>query len=233
MDAKVEEQFDGGTYYFSSANAPSSDTGVHDTHLKFTKSLLNRSPPTLLAYGGEYKSGRGLLLEDVLPTAFPFGLGGPRMPRRNAVSLEKCLAHYGRLSLNQFMRGDFCLIANHMLDRQLSYTSGKVKCRANIDGVPLAEKISQLTVKDFEEVVSGSNTSNSATSQLLTSVSASCKAMGHTSEAAAYWRRIFFALSDRYGMNAFMLTVTPNDLHTFSVKVLALSGEKVREDRVQ
>ena len=229
VDAKIEEQFESGTYYFSSANAPSSDTGVHDTHLKFTKSLLNRTPPTLLAYGGEYKSGRGLLLENVLPTAFPFGLGGPRMPRRNAVSLEKCLAHYGRLSLTQFMRGDFCLIANHMLDRQLSYTSGKVKCRANIDGVTLAEKISQLTVKDLEDVASGSNTSNSATSQLLTSVSASCKAMGHTSEAAAYWRRIFFALSDRYGMNAFMLTVTPNDLHTYSVKVLAVPSEKVRE----
>ena len=98
-------------------------------------------------------------LEDVLPTAFPFGLGGPRMPRRAGVSLEKCLAHYGRLSLNQFLRGDFCLIANHMLDRQLSYTSGKVKCRAYIDGVPLAEKISRLTVKDLEDVVSGSNTS--------------------------------------------------------------------------
>jgi hypothetical protein len=229
VDAKIEEQFDGGTYYFSSANAPSSDTGVHDTRLKFTKSLLNRTPPTLLAYGGDYKSGRGLLLEDVLPTAFPFGLGGPAMPRRTGTSLEKCLAHYGRLSLNQFMRGDFCLITNHMLDRQLSYTSGKVKCRAYIDGVPLAEKISQLTVKDLEDVVSGTNTSNSATSQLLKSVSASCKAMGHTSEAAAYWRRIYFALSDRHGMNAFMLTVTPNDLHTFSVKVLAVPSEKVRE----
>ena len=102
-----------------------------------------------------------------------------------------------------------------MLDRQLSYTSGKVKCRAYIDGVPMAEKISRLTVKDLEDVVSGSNTSNTATSQLLQSVSASCKAMGHTSEAAAHWRRIFFALSDRNGINACMLTVTPNDLNTF------------------
>jgi hypothetical protein len=229
VDAKIEEDFDGGSYYFSSANDPSSDTGVHNTHLKFTKSLLNRTPPTLLAYGGEYKSGSGLLLEDVLPTAFPFGLGGPRMLRRSAISFENCLAHYGRLSLNQFMKGDFCLIANHMLNRQLSYTSGKVKCRAYIDGTQLAEKISRLTVKDLEDVASGTNTSNSATSHILKSVSASCKAMGHTSEAAAHWRRIFFALSDRHGMNALMLTVTPNDLHTFSVKVLAVPMEKVRE----
>ena len=75
VDENIENEFDGGTYYFSSANDPSNDTGVHDTRLKFTKSLLNRTPPTLLAYGGEYKSGSGLLIEDVLPTAFPFGLG--------------------------------------------------------------------------------------------------------------------------------------------------------------
>ena len=149
------------------------------------------------------------------------------MPRRAQVSIEKSLAHYGRLSLPQFMKGDYCLLASHMLDRQRSYTSAKVKCRANIDGVPLAEKISQLTVKDLEDVVSGDNT-NSIANQLLTSVSASCKAMGHTSEAAAHWRRIYFALNDRHGLNAFMLTVTPNDLASFSVRVIALAGKEVR-----
>ena len=147
--------------------------------------------------------------------------------RRTKISMEACLKHYGRLSLPQFMRGDFCLLANSMLDRQLSYTSGKVKCRSNIGGVPLAEKISQLTVKDLEDVVSGDNT-NSTANQLLTSVSASCKAMGHTSEAAAHWRRVYFALGDRCGMNAVMLTVTPNDLASFSVRVIALAGEEVR-----
>ena len=149
------------------------------------------------------------------------------MPRRTQVSIEKSLAHYGRLSLQQFLRGDYSLLANSMLDRRLSYTSGKVKCRSNIGGVPLAEKISRLTVKDLEDVVSGDNT-NSIANQLLTSVSASCKAMGHTSEAAAHWRRIYFALNDRHGLNAFMLTVTPNDLASFSVRVIALAGKEVR-----
>ena len=227
VDKDTEKQFDGGTYYFSSANAPSSDTGVYDTQVKFTQSLQNSTPPQLLVYGGDYKSGHGLRLEDVIPTAFPFGLGGLAMPRRTEISTECCLAHYGRLSLDQFKRGDFCLISHHMLDRQLSYTSGSVKCRANIDGVPLAEKISQLTVKDLEDVVSGATT-NSVANQLLSSVSVSCKAMGHTSEAAAHWRRIFFALGDRHGLNPFMLTVTPNDLASFSVRVIAFSGQKVR-----
>ena len=228
LDKETESQFDGGTYYFSSANTSTQDTGVFGTELKFTKSLLERTPPTLLAYGGDYKGGRDLRLEDIIPTAFPWGLGGPSMKkRRTKISLELTLAHYGRLSLDQFMKGDFCLMASHMLDRRLSYTSGKVKCRSNIDGIPLAEKISRLTVKDLENVVSGDNT-NAIANQLLTSVSASCKAMGHTSEAAAHWRRIYFALSDRYGLNAFMLTVTPNDLVNFTVRVIALAGEEVR-----
>jgi len=226
IDKEKEGRF-GGTYHFSSAYAPSQDTGVHNTQLKFTKSLLERTPPTLLAYGGDYASGSRLELENIIPTAFPWGIGGPTMPRRNRISRELRLAHYGRLSLDQFMKGDFCLLANHMLDRQLSYTSAKVKCRTNIDGVPLAEKVSRLTVKDLEDVVSGDNT-NSIANQLLTSVSASCKAMGHTSEAAAHWRRVYFALSDRHGLNAFMLTVTPNDLVNFSVRVIALAGEPVR-----
>ena len=149
------------------------------------------------------------------------------MPRRTQVSIEKSLAHYGRLSLDQFMKGDFCLLVSHMLDRRLSYTSGKLKCRSNIDGIPLAEKISGLTVKDLEDVVSGADTNSTAT-QLLSSVSASCKAMGHTSEAAAHWRRVYFALGDRQGLNAVMLTVTPNDLASFSVRVIALAGKEVR-----
>jgi len=227
VDSTIERQFDGGTYYFSSANAPSSDTGVYGTQLKFAKSLLERTPPTLLAYGGDYTSSQSLKLENAIPSAFPWGRGGPDMSRRTPASLEACLKHYGRISLPQFMKGDFCLLASHMLDRRLSYTSGKVKCRSNIDGMPLAEKISLLTVKDLEDVVSGANT-NSTAIQLLSSVSASCKAMGHTSEAAAYWRRIYFALNDRHGLNPFMLTVTPNDLASFSVRVIALAGEEVR-----
>lgn len=231
VDSKVEGQFDGGTYYFSSAYAPSSDTGVYGTQLEFTKSLLERTPPTLLVNGGDYTSGNSLKLENAIPTAFPWGLGDPEMPRRTQVSIEKSLAHYGRLSLDQFMRADFCLLTNNMLDRRLSYTSGKLKCRANIDGVPLAEKISRLTAKDLEDVVSGADTNSTAT-QLLSSVSASCKAMCHTSEAAAHWRRTYFALSDRCGLNAVMLTVTPNDLANFTVRVIALAGKEVRVHKI-
>jgi len=227
VDNAIEKRFDGGTYYFSSANTPSIDTGVCGTQLKFTKSLLERTPPTLLAYGGDYASRNGLELENIIPASFPWGLGAPNMKRRTQVSPEACLEHYGRLSLEQFMKGDFCLFATHMLDRRLSYTSGKVKCRSNVDGVPLAEKVSLLTVKDLEDVVSGDDT-NVIANQLLSSVSVSCKAMGHTSEAAAHWRRIYFALSDRHGLNAFMLTITPNDLASFSVRVIALAGDPVR-----
>jgi hypothetical protein len=42
-------------------------------------------------------------VEDVLPFAFPFGIGGPKMKQRLKVSPQKCIEHYMRLSLVQFM----------------------------------------------------------------------------------------------------------------------------------
>ena len=150
------------------------------------------------------------------------------MPRRTNVGIESCLAHYGRLANPEFMRGDFQLIAKSMLDRHLSFTSAKVKCRAVIDGTPLAEKVSQLTIKDLEEVADQGEDYTGPASSFLKQVSSSCKAMGQTTEAAKDACRTILALSDRYGMNTCMLTVTPNDEMSVGVRLYAMPGDKVR-----
>ena len=227
MNPTVETKFEGGTYYFSSAHSPSEDTGTYETQAEFTKTLLNRAPPTLLVSGGAYKSGRDLLLEDIMPMAFPFGLGGPTMPRRTNVGIESCLAHYGRLANQEFMRGDIQLITKNMLDRHLSFISAKVKCRGITDGTSLAEKVSQLTRKDIEEVAEKGEEYTGPASSFLKQVSSSCKAMGHTAAAAKDARRTILALSDRFGMNSCMLTVTPNDEMSFAVRLLAMPGDEV------
>jgi hypothetical protein len=46
--------------------------------------------PQLLVQGGDYANLREIKLEDVCPVQFPFGLGGPKMQRRNKVSPEEC-----------------------------------------------------------------------------------------------------------------------------------------------
>ena len=232
MNPTVEKQFDGGTYYFSSAHSPSEDTGTCTTQAEFTKTLLNRAPPTLLVSGGAYKSGRDLLLEDIMPMAFPFGLGGPTMPRRTNVGIESCLAHYGRLANQEFMRGDIQLIIKNMLDRHLSFIPAKVRCRGITDGTSLAEKVSQLTRKDIEEVAEKGEEYTGPASSFLKQVSSSCKAMGHTAAAAKDARRTILALSDRHGMNTCMLTVTPNDEMSFAVRLLAMPGVEVSSHQI-
>jgi hypothetical protein len=232
MNPTVETKFDGGTYYFSSAHSPSEDTGTYETQAEFTKTLLNRAPPTLLVSGGAYKSGRDLLLEDIMPLAFPFGLGGPTMPRRTNVGIESCLAHYGRLANQEFMRGEYQLIIKNMLDRHLSFISAKVKCRGISDGTSLAEQVSQLTMKDLEQVAEKGEDYTGPASSFLKQVSSSCKAMGHTAAAAKDARRTILALSDRHGMNSCMLTVTPNDEMSFAVRLLAMPDDEVSSHQI-
>jgi len=64
--------------------------------------LLNRSAPTLLPIGGKYANMKELKVEDVLPFAFPFGIGGPKMNRRTKVSLGACIQRYMNLAMLNF-----------------------------------------------------------------------------------------------------------------------------------
>ncbi len=81
-------------------------------------------------------------IENILPFAFPFGIGGPKMERIVKVSLELCIQVYMRLSLEQFMEGLTILVMNHIYNRQMSYKTGVMTCTSTIDGIPLGEKLS-------------------------------------------------------------------------------------------
>ena len=113
--------------------------------------MHERTMPTLLVQGGNYANLREIRLEDVSPVQFPFGLGGPKMQRQNKVSPEECYRHYCCLSLKQFMRCDFLLLLNHMNCRILSYRSASIKCRSQISGVSLAERVSLLGVTELQQ----------------------------------------------------------------------------------
>lgn len=84
VNEKKEEGFEGGTYYFSSAQEPCEQgrTSVYDSEYNFALAMINRSAPTLLAIGGQYAKSNEIKVENVLPFAFPYGIGGPKMNRR-------------------------------------------------------------------------------------------------------------------------------------------------------
>jgi hypothetical protein len=54
---------------------------------------MKHSAPTLFALGGTYANNVEMNVENILPFAFSFGIGGPKMKRRVKVSLELCI-HY-------------------------------------------------------------------------------------------------------------------------------------------
>ncbi len=75
------------------------------------------------------------------------------MKRRVKVSLELCIQIYMQLSLQQFMEGPTILVMNHIYNRQMSYKSGVMTCRSSVDGVPLGEKLSSLSMENLENLM--------------------------------------------------------------------------------
>ncbi len=123
-----------------------------------------------------------------------------------------------RLLLRQFMEGPTILVMNHIYNRQMSYKSGVMTCRSSVDGVPLGEKLSTLTTKDLEKVNDNNiDRLNATTKGLLKAISTSCRAMGHTKEAAKYARQCCFAMLDYFGLNSLFLSTTPDDECSFRV----------------
>ncbi len=124
-------------------------------------------------------------IENILPFAYPFGIGGPKMQRRVKVSLELCIQVYMCLSLGQFMEGPTILVMNHIYNRQMSYKAGVMTCRSSINGIPLGEKLSTLTTEDFEQIKDNNTDNFDATTKcFLKAISTTCKDMGHTEQAA-------------------------------------------------
>jgi hypothetical protein len=218
----VESSYEGGTYYFSLAQDPSEATSVYGSSKRFVLALFQCSAPTLLAYDSTYANITDVPIEKILPFAFPFGIGGPKMKRRVKVSLQLCIQLYLQLSLTQFMEGPTILVMNHIYNRQLSYISGVMTCRSTVNGVSLGEKLSKLTVQDLEKAQEN-NTDNlqENTKGLFEVISMSYKAMGHTDEAAKFAQRCCFAMLDYYGPNSLFLTMSPDNECNFRVRLYA------------
>ena len=217
VNAKLENQYGGGTYYFSSAQDPTEKTACYDTSSDFTLAMVNRTAPTLLAVGGSYAKAHEMGVENVIPFAFPWGIGGPNMKRRTPVSVEACIQRLFRTAMAQLMRGDVILILSHIYHRQLAYKSGVMTSRGNkVNGITLAERLAKMTVDDFK-----SDAPSAKFDELMAGVSTSCKSLGHSPESAKFARRCCFALVDYFGLNSLFLTISPCDECSFRVRLYA------------
>jgi hypothetical protein len=221
VNSNVETNIESRTYYFSSAQVPSENTSMYGLSDKFALAMFQHSAPTLLAYGGTYANLKEMNIKNILPFAFPFGIGGPKMKRKVKVSYELCIQLYMKLFLQQFMEGPTILVMNHINNGQkMSYKSGVMICRSTVDGMPLGEKPSTLSMTELEKINDNkTDHSNSNTRGLLRAISTSCRAIGHTEKVAKYARRCCFAMLDHYVLNSLFISTTPDDECSIRVRL--------------
>ena len=230
-DDPKENREDGATFYFSGGGEPTTDTSVYRSSKELVMALLkDHSAPTLAIHGGDYASHFDVKkLENVFPAVFPFGSGGPTLDRQNPISDEELIRHYLRLSLPQFMESEFVLVANYLLGQILSFKSAVMKCRPLVDehGTAVGDEIGRLTVEEIEELLSGEDEedhgsddgANTTAKRFLRAVSASCRHLGTSAEAAKVARRKCFALQDFFGMHSLFITITIDDECSFRVRL--------------
>jgi hypothetical protein len=93
-------------------------------------------------------------------------------------------------------------------------------CRSSVDGVPLGEKLSTLSMENLDKLDDNNADRLDATTKgLLKAISTSCRAMHHTKEATKYARLCCFAMLDYYGLNNLFLSTTPDDECCFQVRL--------------
>jgi hypothetical protein len=125
---------------------------VYSLSDKYDLAMFQGSAPTLLAYGSTFANLKEMNIENILPFAFPFSIGGPKMKQKVKVSYELCIQLYMKLSFWKFMEGPTISVMNHIYNRQMSYKSGVMLCRSTVDGMPLGEKLSTLSMTDLEKI---------------------------------------------------------------------------------
>jgi len=79
---------------------------------------------------------------------------------------------------------------NHIYNRHMSYQTGVMKCRANVGGHSLGENMSTLSISDLKKI-NDNNTDrlNATTKGFVKAIKTTCRAMGHSDEAAQDARR--------------------------------------------
>ncbi len=127
----VEANYEGGTYYFSTAQDPSQNTSLYGSSDKFALTMFQHSAPTLLAYGKRYAKNADMIIENVLPFAFSFVIGGPQMKQRVKVSLEVYIQVYAAFLDTIYERANYYSHESHLQQANIVQEWGndmQVKC---------------------------------------------------------------------------------------------------------
>ena len=123
--------------------------------------------------------------------------------------------------MRQFMTGDTCLIINQMYGRMLSFHSEVMICRSRVPSESLGEELANFTKDD----ISSDGSTNPAVEAFLKAINTSCRALGQTPEATNAAQKGYFTYIDHLEINSVFLTVTPDDLGSFIVRLYISAGQ--------
>ncbi len=70
VNESLEATYEGGTFFFSSAQDPSESKSVHDSTDRFAFAIMKPTAPTLLALGWKYTNNVEMNIENILPFHF-------------------------------------------------------------------------------------------------------------------------------------------------------------------
>ena len=123
----------------------------------------------------------------------------------------------------QFVRGDAILVLGHMYGRLITFRSGVMLCRSVVNGVSLGKTLSKVSDNNFPTVGS----TIQATEGRLKAINTSCQALGRALETAKFAQTSYFDLINHFGLSSLFVSITPDDLCSFRVRLYLDSTKSV------
>jgi len=221
LESQVEIQ-----YWFPNNGNPTGPNSVFYSQTALVDALINSKEPTLIFTSTNYQPDYKLTLPMVFPLHFPFGVGGIEDVRRTPVSIEEILKYYLNISLPLFQRSDIILVICHIYFRRKSFQSAYLKCmsKSSQNGHTTGEYLSNITESEIIELSKKKkneiNGQIGATStRLIHSVTAACKSIPYSDEAAKEARTKLFSMWYNFGPPAVFFTISPGDECNFRIKL--------------
>ena len=222
LESQVEIQ-----YWFPNNGNPTGPNSVFYSQTALVDALINSKEPTLIFTSTNYQPDYKLTLPMVFPLHFPFGVGGIEDVRRTPVSIEEILKYYLNISLPLFQRSDIILVICHIYFRRKSFQSAYLKCmsKSSQNGHTTGEYLSNITESEIIELSKKKkneiNGQIGATStRLIHSVTAACKSIPYSDEAAKEARTKLFSMWYNFGPPAVFFTISPGDECNFALNYI-------------
>jgi len=115
------------------------------------------------------------------------------------------------------------LVLHNMYERHHAVSVAYLHCLHKVDDDTIAEHFANMTVAQLQSAINHAQsnlpTNDRIANQLLRSIDAVCKNLGHTNDAAkSAWLKMF-ANNVCFGQGSIFFTVTPDDGNCFCIKV--------------